>query len=409
VGFVIEASSAPFRPGEDAVREILGGVSGAATLSADVASIAALDFLLDKPEWLSFNGSGHLETAFRLRRGVVAPGAHLDFDAETLAVRIADWTIDGDGTIALDVPERGTRAAEIAVAFGQFGIRRGAREVAHIHGERLSVALTADALDLEHGLQDLDLRVEVPPSRVDFVAYNSYLPKSPFTIEGGRGTLSSWFEYSESAASGRGEVDLSVKSASAIAGTLGVGGDVRLHSNVTSGDLDAKRFDLSGSSLELRNVRVTKRSGEVESDGWWATFALGKAQVDMTEPIDAEVQVHGRMRDTKPFLTALASQKKVLFWIDELLNVKDVEGRALIDIDGKTIAARDIDIRGRKLTIEGDVAVEGKSRDGLLFIELGPLSTGIELGGGEREWKLFRARRWFEERRSERRTTPLVE
>ena len=400
--FKIEASSAPFRPGEDTVREILGGISGAATVVADVESIAALDFLLEKPAWLSVSGSGHLETAFRLRRGVVSPGGHLDFAAEQLAARIADWTIEGGGAIAVRLPEGGPQAAVIDVDFEQFGIRRGEREVAHIQGEGLKVALTAAALDLERGLQDLDLRVDVPPSRVDFAAYNSYLPKSPFHIEDGSGTLSSWFEYSEEEASGRGEVDLSVKGASAVAGTLGVGGDLRLHSQVTSGDLDAKRFDISGSSLELRNVRVTKRSGEVESDGWWATFALGKARLDMTEPLEAEVAVHARMRDAKPFLTALASQKKVLFWIDELLDVKDVEGRALVDIDGKTIAARDLDIRGRKLTIEGDIAVEGKSRDGLLFIEYGPFSTGIELAGGESEWKVFRARRWFEARRSDR-------
>ena len=406
--FKIEASSAPFRPGEDTVREILGGISGSATVVADVESIAALDFLLKKPTWLSVSGSGHLETAFRLRRGVVSPGGHLDFDAEQLAARIADWTVEGGGAIVMRLPEGGPQAAVIDVDFEQFGIRRGEREVAHIQGEGLRVALTAAALDLERGLQDLDLRVDVPASRVDFAAYNSYLPKSPFHIESGSGTLSSWFEYSEKSASGRGEVDLSVQGASAMAGTLGVGGDLRLHSQVTSGDLDAKRFDVSGSSLELRNVRVTKRSGEVESDGWWATFALGKARLDMTEPLEAEVAVHARMRDAKPFLTALASQRKVLFWIDELLDVKDVEGRALVDVDGKTIAARDVDIRGRRLTIEGDIAVEGKSRDGLLFIEYGPFSTGIELGGGESEWKLFRARRWYEARRSERRGDPSL-
>ncbi len=161
---------------------------------------------------------------------------------------------------------------------------------------------------------------------------------------------------------------------------------------------------MSGSSLELRNVRVTKPGGGVESEGWWATFATEAARLDMKEPLEAEIAVRARMRDAKPFLTALASQRKALFWIDELIGVKDVEGRAVIVVEGDSLAARDVAISGRKLDIEGDIQFTGKQRDGLLFIEYGPFSTALEMAGAEREWKLFHARRWFEERRSERRT-----
>ena len=191
--------------------------------------------------------------------------------------------------------------------------------------------------------------------------------------------------------------------ASGAAGDLGVAGDVKLHTIIKSGDLDAKRFDVTGSSLELRNVRITKPRGGVESEDWWATFATEAARVDMNEPIEAEMAVRGRMRDAKPFLTALASQRKLLFWIDELIGVKDVEGRAVIDVDGHSLAARDVDITGRRLEIEGDVRIIGKEREGLLFIEYGPFSTALEMAGQEREWKLFHARRWFEQRRGARR------
>jgi hypothetical protein len=363
---------------------------------------------LRKPEWLSFAGNGHLETAFRLRRGVVAPGGHLDFDASMLEARLADWTVQGAGAIALDLPEGGPQAAVVDVDFGQFSIRRGEREVAHVHGEGLSVALTARSLDLEHGLEGLDLRVDVPPSRVDFAAYNSYLPKSPFRIEGGDGTLSTWFEYSEAESEGHGEVEITVAGASGTAGELGIGGDVKLHTLIKSADVGARRFDVSGSSLELRNVRVTKPGGGVESDGWWATFATGAANLEMQEPLVATAAVRARMRDAKPLLTALASQRKVLFWIDELIGVKDIVGSAQLQVDGQSLAARDVAITGRRLEIEGDIRFAGKHRDGLLFIEYGPFSTGLEIVGTEREWKLFHARRWFEERRSARSASPTA-
>jgi hypothetical protein len=147
-------------------------------------------------------------------------------------------------------------------------------------------------------------------------------------------------------------------------------------------------------------VRVTKPGGGVESEGWWATFATETAHLEMQEPLEAEIAVRARMRDAKPFLTALASQRKALFWIDELIGVKDVEGRAVIGVDGQSLSARDVAITGRRLAIEGDIRVSGKRREGLLFIEYGPFSTALEMTGQEREWKLFHARRWFEERRS---------
>jgi hypothetical protein len=291
----------------------------------------------------------------------------------------------------------------VDVDFQQFAIRRGDREVAHIHGEDLSVAMRAGALDLEHGLEDLDLRIDVPPSQVDFATYTSYLPKSPFRIDRGEGTLRSWFEYSEATGEGKGEVEIAVAGAAGAAGDLGIGGDVRLHTLVKNADLEARRFDISGSSLELRNVRVTKPGGAVESEDWWATFATSTGALEMREPLEAEIGVHARMRDAKPFLTALASQRKVLFWIDELVRVEDVEGRAVIVVDGHSLAARDVDISGRRLDIEGDIRVAGEERDGLLLIEYGPLSTALEMAGHEREWKLVNARRWFEDRRGARR------
>ena len=290
----------------------------------------------------------------------------------------------------------------VDVDFESSRIRRGEREVAHIHGQDLRVALTGSSFDLERGLEDLDLRIDVPPSRVDFAAYTSYLPKSPFRIESGQGTLESWFQYSEKEASGRGEVKIAVDGAAGVAGALGLQGDVKLHTVVKSGDLEARRFDVSGSSLELRNVRVSKPGGGVESEGWWATFATEEARLDMKEPIDAEILVHARMRDAKPFLTALAAQRKALFWIDELIAVEDVTGRARVDVAGQTLAAHDVVITGRRLEVQGDIAFTGKQRDGLLFIEYGPFSTGLEMANGKTEWKLFHARRWFEARRSAR-------
>ena len=135
-----------------------------------------------------------------------------------------------------------------------------------------------------------------------------------------------------------------------------------------------RRFDVSGSSLELRNVRVTKPGGEVESEGWWATFATGTARLDMKEPLEAEAAVHGRMRDAKPFLIALAAQHKALFWVDELSEREGHRGSG--DDRGRrsrSIAARDLVIKGRKLAIEGDVAVEGKTARDFSFHRVRPV------------------------------------
>ncbi|HVR30585.1 MAG TPA: hypothetical protein VMS86_13755 [Thermoanaerobaculia bacterium] len=406
VTFTIEVSSRAFEPGEDSVREILGGLSGDVVLGAEVESLTALNYLLRKPDWLGFSGSGRLDTAFRVRDGEVEPGGHLDFAASKLEARVLDWTADGEGAIALRLPESGTPAASLAVGFDQFAIRRGEREVAHVRGQDLRVVISARAIDLEKGFADLDLRVDVPTSRVDFVTYNSYLPASSMRIERGEGTIRSWFEYSEDRGMGRGEVEIEVLGAAGVVGDLGLDGDLKLHTLIRGGDFAARRFDVSGSSVELSNVRVTSPGGNVESDGWWAAIDTSTARLDMKEPLGAEIMVRGRLRDAKPFLTFLASRRKALFWLDELVRVKDLAGAALLGLDGQGLSARDLEITGNRLEIYGDLGYERGERDGLLYFKYGPFAAALEIVQGERDWKLFHPWRWFDDKRRARRSAP---
>ena len=395
-------SSPAFEPGEDTLREIVGGASGDVTLTADVESVAALNLLLRKPDWLSFAGRGRLDTGFSVRDGEVQPGGHLDFAASALEARVLDWTAVGAGTIAVRLPESGSPAAELAVSFDEFAIRRAARAVAHVRGEGLEVAIAARAIDLEHGFEDLDLRVDVPPSRVDFVAYNDYLPQGSMRIEGGHGTIRSWFEYTERERAGRGEVAIEVAGAAGRFGELGLDGDLKLVTSIQGGDFGARSFDVSGSSVELSNVRVRGMDGGIESEGWWATLATGRARLDLREALGAEVVLHGRLRDAKPILTALASRNKSLFWLDELFAVRDVAGRTLLVLDGQEVSARDLTITGDRLEVQGDLGYAGGEREGLLYLKYGPFAAALEITGGAREWKLLHPWRWFDGKRRER-------
>jgi hypothetical protein len=405
VAFAVEISSGEFEPGDDQLRAVLGGVSGDLELGADVESLAVLNLLLRKPDWLSFDGRGRLETAFGVRDGEVLPGGRFDLDATTLQARVLDWTADGAGSIALELPESGDPAARLDVGFDQFAIRRGERELAHVHGQDLRVAIAARAIDLERGFEDLDLRVDLPPSRVDFAVYNTYLPKSSFRVERGEGTLSSWFEYSEGSGAGRGEVELAVSGAAGAFGDLGLSGDLRLHTALRGqrDDFADRRFDVSGSSLELSKVSVTKPGGAVESRDWWATLAAATAQLDFEEPLRAEVALHGRMRDAEPILAAIASRQEALFWLDELVRVEDLAGKAKLKVDGKAFSARELAITGDRLEIFGDFDSAGGRREGLMYFKYGPFAAALEIAGKQRDWKLTHPWRWFDDKRRAKR------
>lgn len=106
------------------------------------------------------------------------------------------------------------------------------------------------------------------------------------------------------------------------------------------------------------------------------------------------------MRDSSPLTAYLESRRPMLRWVEGALTVRDVEMEAHLRADSELYRLRDARVTGRRLEILGELRIGEDEHSGLFHIQLGPLSAGLEMLDGTKDFKLFGSRKWFEEKRS---------
>jgi hypothetical protein len=102
-----------------------------------------------------------------------------------------------------------------------------------------------------------------------------------------------------------------------------------------------------------------------------------------------------RSADSSPYVRAVAQRRPLAPWIQRLLQVPSVAGRARL-----SLGSEDLWIRGLRLTAGGvEVAMtvhRGREGDwGALFARYGQLSFAMDFGAEERTVRLLGARRWY--------------
>lgn len=292
---------------------------------------------------------------------------------------------------------------ELAVDLTSFKLQREDLGEPHIEGEGFSLSGTSRRLDLTDPFGDLEARIRMPPSRVpDLTVYNADLPAgSTFAFEGGEGEISAEFLLRAADGSAEGRVEMKTRGAAARYGDTRFSGDLHLRTRLAEGDVKARRFRFDGSSLDLEGVQV---EGQKRSAGsWWGRFEFPDGKVELRPNPAVETRVEGRLRDTAPILALVAEKKKVLSWVDSFLQVENVTVGAELTADERRFQVEDLQAEAEHLEALGDFTVAGERKEGIFYFRYRRLSAGVELEAGERDWKLFRSRKWFDERRSQRR------
>ncbi|KAG1435356.1 hypothetical protein G6F57_021165 [Rhizopus arrhizus] len=90
----------------------------------------------------------------------------------------------------------------------------------------------------------------------DLAAYNRYLGSSQLRLLRGTGSLSGDATLDTDGRVGHGTARLLGRNASAKVAGLDMGGDVDVNATLRRGDFNQRHFDLSGTTVELRNVQV---------------------------------------------------------------------------------------------------------------------------------------------------------
>jgi len=211
-------------------------------------------------------------------------------------------------------------------------------------------------------------------------------------LTAGAGQMSGRFAAVAPQWRGSGAVNLTAHGVGARFKAQGLTGDLALHTRLRDVDVDDRRFDLSGTDLDLTGVRV-QGGGR---DPWWARSHLDRALLTPRDPVVLRARVQSMLSDPRPLLAfAPAGRSRLVRWLDDLLAIHGVGATADLAVGKGFYAIDRLVVSGGKAEVHGRLHLAGGDERGAFYVSYGKLDVGLEIAGGRRDWKLLGARRWF--------------
>jgi hypothetical protein len=316
--------------------------------------------------------------------GIGAKTVRLRGDME-LSGEVSDWDLESSTMTVLDshvlvTRIRGRFQGHVAPEFG---------------ADRVELSARIPKLDLVRPtLGEMDGRLVIANALIpDARSLQALLPADDIvTIESGRGRVSADVELSGSQRKATGIVDVVLTHSGVRFHETHFVGDFHAIAHVDGVDVEQPGVDLAGSTLEMRNVRVTNASTETSSWHGDALLRKGTLRWDPQPELDAWLTLDAR--DANPLLAALLRNDLPKVFTG-LTSVPSLLASARFTVWAHQMALRDVDARGGDLALRGLYVIRGDHRHGAFVLDKGILSMGLHLGDDGGHVRFFGLSGWL--------------
>ena len=371
--------------------------AGMFSIQGSVQQLSFLNSFLPQAHGLAIQGNGSLYVTGQFEGSRFLKDSYLGIAAEQLEVSFLDYLASGHGQLSVSLDSSDT--AVLSINIPEYSLLRQNEESAHLQGQYLVITTRTDhfskVLEAPNPVY-FNTRISMPNTNIpDFTRYNSYLPDNAgLTLLGGQAQLSSEFELTGLMA--RGKVNLKASSIKMKLLEQQIHGDLHLSLNLEEGDLLSHQFLASDSFLRLDNIQ-REMSDDVD---WWIVLTFTDAKLGWTDHIDLSSKLLLEMRDTGLLARLFLASARDREWLGRMLDVKNIEGRADLDIKHDYIRLSDIELIGDDFTMLADLTLKESLANGALYARKGIPAVGVELIDSESSLKVVRPRFWFENWRS---------
>jgi hypothetical protein len=367
---------------------------------------SALDAFLAKASKVHFDaaeGGARFEVDVRAKiEGRVAHGT-IAARGHGIGMRGTKMRVLGDLDASADVTEWRIDESKLRVAKSRIVADDVVAHLAGTEGQQgpdvrvhhLELMAKIDALDFDHpSLRGVDYHLVVDDARMDDArSLNALLGSPSFVVESGSARASVDVTVFASRRTASGGLLVAVTDGGARLHDTRLAGDVALNAVVKGFDSDRDLFDVTGSTLTLRNVRST--GAKAQSTRWDGDVALvhGTLRVSEAPSFDAFVQLHAD--DANPIL-ALALGNTLPKFLVGMMRAPKLSGQSRIVVEPGRIALLDAHVRGGDVDVLGDYVVRGDQQIGAFVLSKGPLSAGVKLDERGTYVRLFALQRWHQ-------------
>ncbi|MGQ4877688.1 hypothetical protein ACOJCM_03840 [Billgrantia sp. LNSP4103-1] len=380
-GFDWPGSETPRRP-----------MSGTLQLDGQLDRLGFLNTFLPQEHGLAIQGGGRLGAELRLVQGEAAPGSVLRVNSDRLGARFLHYEAFGDGSLVLETADTG---AELRLSLPRFGLRRQEGAGALLEGRLLDIHSRAQHFDLSTGLRTLSTSIDMPyVVAPDLAAFNAYLPEDAgVELLSGQARIATHLRLEGLGA--EGNLELHAPDARLAFGEQILSGALALETRLADGDLETLDFDISGSQVTLRDIRLESGTGG-PVHGWWARLVVPEGSLRWEAPLELDARLDLAMRDSGLLVNLLVDAARERRWLRDRLTLGEVRGETRVLFADDTIHLENLAVHaGERLELLANVALRDSHLAGRAFARYGPLRLGIELEGDRRRWQLRNAREWY--------------
>jgi hypothetical protein len=314
-------------------------------------------------------------------------------------MRIMEADAKGSATVSVGTTKEGREHVTRArVEFAEFRIIDPVDESTAIVGAGLAMNAGWHDLSLGERIPASSVEVVLPPTEIrDVGTFDAFLPAEDFAIVSGTGEIEARLEVDKDRIA-VGRMALVAEEFVMRSGEVILQGDLELDATLAEGDLDARKFDLSGTTIRLENIVDKELSDRKQDklDAWFCDVKLEQGSVTFGRPLTANGRVGVQMYDTRPLVALLKNLGVKLGGLSMMPNVKNIDGEMDIGFGPAYMEVDDLNLTGNKLEVLGWIHSRDKKMDGRLYSKYGILGAGIELDQGKAKVHLAKPRKWFE-------------
>jgi hypothetical protein len=275
-------------------------------------------------------------------------------------------------------------------------LRRRGEEESVVEDVGFELTARAQNVTLGEGSTVTAIDLRIPSARVrDMSVYNQYFPaKMPLRLSGGEAELTADIHLERESAGGH--VKLQTSGLQSRLDDQQLSGELVLDVNLKGGVPRNMDFDISGSSLRLDDFKVVGDQKNFDQPGWAALFDLDTARVVWKKPVLLDVEAGISMHDSRPIVALLANQRGKYGWIEKLLTVEDVQGKARLEATSGEVVVPYAVAGSDKIDVGAKGFINAETREGIFFARFRKLSGILKVRDGERNFDIIGARKKFD-------------
>ena len=378
--------------------DILGGVSGSLSVAGKLSEKVAVSHVITPG--LSTFGAGTIKAEIELKKGIVRAGSEYSLQSDAFHLRVMGLDAGGSAKVSgKAVKESGEHVTRMHVEFGGFQFVDPDDDSVDISGTGIALDAEWSGFSIAGTVPASLVGLDLPTAEIhDVSTFNALIPDDAgLAFDSGTGQVTAKLEIKERVATGT--LDLVAKEIALETHDTPLMGDLEVHATLAEGDLPAKHFDLSGTTILVDKI-INKELSEKKQEKlapWYCKVGITQGNITFGKPMTMDGSVSLTMYDTRPVMGLLKKLDAGPKLLSLAPTIKNVDGTFGLSLGKGYFGFADLVMTGDGFESLGWMDVRNKKSNGRLFVRFKSVMAGVAFDEGKSKIHLSKPRKWFEE------------